>query len=285
MELINWFFKFKKKKLTDFDINSEDIVRSKKIFFCLFTRYGDTIIDIVVIKEFIEEYPNKDYLILCPKQMKPYVNEIIPNIRCISINKRNLIEILKIDLLLKKWSPDIGFNPWSNGFESWYFLSYCKKYKLYKNFLKPEIINHYEIVRRYLNLEEKNWKINKLLFKFNFKKILICPESTNSNRSITDDQLDMIIKNIKSESSNAKITIASISLDFFKENTTSFIFKKNEASSQSFIRLLKDCELIICADSAPLHIANALKKNVIAVFNSTDPSNVLNSGDALSFFN
>ena len=63
---------------------------SNKILFSIFTRYGDTIIDLVVIKEFINFYPDKKYLILCPRQMKPYVNELLPNIECLTVNKRNL---------------------------------------------------------------------------------------------------------------------------------------------------------------------------------------------------
>ena len=159
----------------------------KKILFCLFTRFGDTIIDLVIIKEFIEEYPDKDYLILCPKQMRPYVNEIIPNVRCMAINKRNLFELLKIDLVLKKWRPDIGFNPWSNGLDSCFFISYCKKFLFYKDFLKPQTINHYQVVRRYLNLKEKEWKIVNLVSKGNYKNILICPQSTDNERSILSD--------------------------------------------------------------------------------------------------
>ncbi len=283
--MINWFFQYKTKRLIDSEINVEDINKSKKILFCLFTRYGDTIIDLVVIQEFIEEHPDKEYVVLCPKQMKPYVDEIIPDIKCIGISKRNWIEIFKIDSLLKKWEPDIGFNPWSNGLESCYLLSYCKKYKFYKNFFKPKIINHYQIVRRYLNLKEKDWEIDKLVFKVNFKKILICPESTDTNRSISDNQLDQIINNFKLELDNPKITIASLSLEFIRDNTASFLFQKNAPSSQRFIKLLKGCDLIVCSDSAPLHIANALKKNVIAVFNSTSPEIVLNTGIKISFYN
>jgi len=37
----------------------EDIQQASKVLFSLFTRYGDTIIDLAVIKEFIEHYPDK----------------------------------------------------------------------------------------------------------------------------------------------------------------------------------------------------------------------------------
>ena len=282
--MINWFFQYKANKMINHEINISDIQNSKKILFCLFTRFGDTIIDLVIIKEFIEEYPDKDYLILCPKQMRPYVNEIIPNVRCMAINKRNLFELLKIDLVLKKWRPDIGFNPWSNGLDSCFFISYCKKFLFYKDFLKPQTINHYQVVRRYLNLKEKEWKIVNLVSKGNYKNILICPQSTDNERSILSDQLDKIISEVESDFDSPDITIASMSVDYLRDNVNSFVFKKNAISSQNFIKLVKGSDLIICADSAPLHIANALKKHVFAVFNSTKPEVVLNSGDKLTIY-
>tara|TARA_B110000914_G_C15493230_1_gene461773 strand:+ start:680 stop:1534 length:855 start_codon:yes stop_codon:yes gene_type:complete len=282
--MINWFFQYKANKMINHEINISDIQNSKKILFCLFTRFGDTIIDLVIIKEFIEEYPDKDYLILCPKQMRPYVNEIIPNVRCMAINKRNLFELLKIDLVLKKWRPDIGFNPWSNGLDSCFFISYCKKFLFYKDFLKPQTINHYQVVRRYLNLKEKEWKIVNLVSKGNYKNILICPQSTDNERSILSDQLDKIISEVESDFDSPDITIASMRLEYLRDNINSFVFKKNAISSQNFIKLVKGSDLIICADSAPLHIANALKKHVFAVFNSTKPEVVLNSGDKLTIY-
>lgn len=282
--MINWFFQYKANKMINHEINISDIQNSKKILFCLFTRFGDTIIDLVIIKEFIEEYPDKDYLILCPKQMRPYVSEIIPNVRCMAINKRNLFELLKIDLVLKKWRPDIGFNPWSNGLDSCFFISYCKKFLFYKDFLKPQTINHYQVVRRYLNLKEKEWKIVNLVSKGNYKNILICPQSTDNERSILSDQLDKIISEVESDFDSPDITIASMRLEYLRDNINSFVFKKNAISSQNFIKLVKGSDLIICADSAPLHIANALKKHVFAVFNSTKPEVVLNSGDKLTIY-
>ena len=88
--MINYFLKHKMKKITSFPPSVDDIKKSSKILFSIFTRYGDTIIDLVVIKEFIECYPEKEYLILCPRQMKPYVSELLPTIECIAFNKRNL---------------------------------------------------------------------------------------------------------------------------------------------------------------------------------------------------
>ena len=132
--MINFFLKYKMRHITSSPPTTEDIRKSRKILFSIFTRYGDTIIDLVVIKEFIECYPEKEYLILCPKQMKPYVSEFLPNTECIALNKRNMFEMIKVDKLLKKRMFNIGFNPWSNGLDSSYFISYSDKFLFYKDF-------------------------------------------------------------------------------------------------------------------------------------------------------
>ena len=196
--MINAFLKFKTKKLNFSPPNIEDINNSNKILFSIFTRYGDTIIDLVVIKEFIKLYPNKDYLILCPRQMKPYVRELLPNIECLALNKRNFFDMLKVNKLLKKKKYDIGFNPWSNGLDSCYFISYCRKFLCYKDFKKPDVINHYQVVRKYLQLPEKDWVINSLNLNNIYQKILVCPQSTAIERSVSSDQLDKLLSDLVS---------------------------------------------------------------------------------------
>ena len=79
-----------------------------------------------------------------------------------------------------------------------------------------------------------------------------------------------------------EITIASIDKVHFREGCNQFLFEKSAQSSQQFIDLVKKSELVICSDSGPLHIANALKKTVIAVLNYTNPEIVINSGDTLA---
>ncbi len=58
--MINYFLKYKMKKIISSPPNIDDIKKSSKILFSIFTRYGDTIIDLVVIKEFVKYYPEKE---------------------------------------------------------------------------------------------------------------------------------------------------------------------------------------------------------------------------------
>ena len=71
--MINSLLRHKTKSLSSSSIKLKDIQNAKKVLFALFTRYGDTIIDLVVIQEFVEKYPSKDYLILCPT----FIEEIL----------------------------------------------------------------------------------------------------------------------------------------------------------------------------------------------------------------
>ena len=243
--MINSFLKYKTRNVKNSPPSIEDIKNANKILFVIFTRYGDTIIDLVVIKEFIDCYPQKKYLILCPRQMKPYVSELLPTIECIAFNKRNLFEMVKVDSLLKKRKFDIGFNPWSLGQDSFYFISYCDKFLFYKDFdkPKPDMINHYQVVRRYLKLPEKNWMINELILKESYQKILICPQSTDTNRNLPDDQLDQLILDFQKMYQQPEITIASMDKSDFRDGYKKFILEKTAHSSEQFIDLIKKSAL------------------------------------------
>jgi len=283
--MINSFLRFKTQNADSRALKLKDIQQASKVLFSLFTRYGDTIIDLVIIKEFIEYYPNKEYLILCPRQMQPYVNELLPNIECITLNKRNLFDMLKINRKLKKWQPDIGFNPWSNGLDSCYFLTYCKKFHCYKDFDRPDVVNHYQVVRRYLQLPEKEWKIDELILKQDYQKILVCPQSTDLNRAISSAQLDELISDLNNKYQNAKITIASMDKSHFRDKCNYFLFKKSAQSSKQFIDLVKGSDFVISSDSGPLHIALALSKDVLAFFCTTSPEIVVKSDSCLKVDN
>ena len=280
--MINSFLKLKTKKLRRSPPSVDDIKDSTKILFSIFTRYGDTIIDLVVIQEFIERYPDKEYLILCPRQMKPYVSELLPNIKCLALNKRNLFDMLRVNKLLKVKKFDIGFNPWSNGLDSCFFLTYCKKFLCYKGYKRPKVINHYQVVRRYLQLPEQDWMINELTLKERYQQILICPQSTDPDRSIDALQVKKIILDLGSKVLGSEITIAAMDESYFTQGCFRFRFKKTRKSSSNFLNLVKNSDLLICSDSAPLHLAGALGKDFIAVFKTTNSEIVLNADTKLT---
>ena len=279
--MINLYLNYKTKNLDSVPPSLNDIKKSKKILFSIFTRYGDTIIDLMIIKEFIELYPKKYYLILCPRQMQPYVEEFLPGLEFIAFNKRNFFEITKVVKFIQRKKFDIGFNPWSNGLDSSFYISFCDKFLFYKDFDKPNNINHYEVVRKYLKLFEKKWEIKKLKLKDNYQKILICPQSTDSRRNLSIQQLDILVVDFQRMYNQPEIVIASSDKSDFRKGCSSFEFKKSSKSSQEFIELVKKNTLIVCADSGPLHIALALQKDLIALMRVTVPEIVINTGSCL----
>jgi len=279
--VINYYIKNKLKSIISIPPTIDDIYSSKSILFAIFSRYGDTVISLMVIKEFIELYPHKKYLVLCPRQMKPYVNEFLPNIECIAFNKRNLFELMMVNKVLKKRMFDIGFNPWSTGLDSCYFISYCDKFLFYKDFDKPSLINHYQIVRRYLILPEKDWVINDLILKEPYQKILICPQSTDTSRNLPDKYLDKLILDFQRKYKYPDITIASMNKSDFRDGCNKFILEKKAESSEKFIDLVKKSGLVVSSDSGPLHISLALKKDLLALMRVTVPDIVINSGSTL----
>ena len=235
----------------------------------------------MIVKEFVKKYPNKEYLIICPKQMEPYVKELLPSINCKAFNKRNLFEMVKVIRLLKSERFDIGFNPWSNGLDSCYFISLCKKFLFYKDFHRPSNINHYQVVRRYLQLPEKRWKINDLSLQENYTKILICPHSTDPNRNLPIEKMNQIIFELQNTNNQPEIVIASMDKSYFRDDCQTFIFKKSDHSYKKFLKLMRESSLVVCSDSGPLHIALALKKDLLAFMISTDPEIVINTGSCV----
>lgn len=276
--MINYLLRLKLDRIARDPPQRAVIDDSSKVLFSLFTRYGDTIISLVVIKEFIDRYPDKEYLILCPRQMKPYVYELLPNQKCISLNKRNLIDMFKVIRVLKRERIDVGFNPWSSGVDSCYFLTYCNYALCYSEYARTQEINHYQVVREYLMLPEKKWKIGQASLEGGYNKILICPESTDEQRSMPIFYLDKLINDLRGQYIDANITIASMSKSFFRDDCCNVQLEKSEHSSRMFIDLVKKSGLSVCVDSGPLHIASVIGGDLIAVFNSTKPELVINSG-------
>jgi ADP-heptose:LPS heptosyltransferase len=140
-------------------------------------------------------------------------------------------------------------------------------------------------VRKYFFLKQNPWAIQNFSNKSEYKNILICPQSTDVDRSISATQLKQIILDLNSKYSGASITIAAIDSSYFKPDCNRFFFHKTKQSSQAFINLVKSSELVICADSAPLHLSLAFKKNVKAFFHTTSPEVVLNTNSRVGIIN
>ena len=136
-------------------------------------------------------------------------------------------------------------------------------------------------MRRYLQLPEKKWKVNDLSLQENYTKILICPHSTDSNRSLPIEKMNQIIFELQNTYTRPEIVIASMDKSYFRDDCQKFIFEKSDHSSKQFLKLMRESSLVVCSDSGPLHIALALRKDLVACMISTDPKIVINTGSYL----
>ncbi|WP_428023819.1 glycosyltransferase family 9 protein [Arcobacter sp.] len=268
-------YKHKSREISDIEIDT-----AKSILFSIFSRYGDTIISLKIINEFIKKYPNKKYVILLPRQQLIYAKEIISfsNVEFIPVNKRNPISFLWAIYYLKKSNIDIGFNPWGHGSDSEYYLTYTKRYYFFKkfdNFKKMD--NLYLRIRLYLNIEipSKIFNIVKPNFK-NVNKILIAPISTDIKKNLTVQQTNVLIEKLQKKFLGIEIVVAipkNLILEKFKAKK--FIFTKSNFNSTRYLKLLKSSDIFIGVDSGPLHLALALGIDTIGIFGPTAPNTIL----------
>jgi ADP-heptose:LPS heptosyltransferase len=276
--LINKLFEIGAGKATPRPYSASDIESARTIFFALFTRYGDTIIDIKVIRELISRHPDKSYTAFAPRQMIPYLNELTPEIRVIPFNKRNLFDLIRGLSYLIFNQPDIGFNPWSQGHESCYLISRCRRYSCFKSHPLTYDMNIYERARLYMELQATHWHLQNINLASDYRNILICPQTTNPDKDLDGDLLDHTIRELKKAFPQAALTIAAMHERYMREGCQTFLFRKKAESSRSFIDLMNGSDLVVCADSAPMHLAQITGKDNIAMFFATRPELVLDAG-------
>jgi ADP-heptose:LPS heptosyltransferase len=268
----------KEKKLDKADADS-----AKKIFFAVFSRYGDGIISFKVIREFIGLYPDKQYLLFTTSQLVPYAREILgENVEFVGVNKRNPFSLVPSLLKLKNFDADLGFNPWSHGDDAEFFVSFAKKYSIFKRFRQwDKTYNVYDRVREYLSIAVKSDKIVHGNFDVSEAgKIVIAPLSTDVKKNLSKKDLLQLITWIKLKNPNAKITIAAPSGFDDKEfvGINFFVFGKSMKKSNDFLFLIKNCDLFIGVDSGPLHLALCLGKKCIGIFGSNAPETIIDNG-------
>jgi len=269
---MKWIINNRLKKVTHTNITKQELLKSKKILFVVYSRFGDGVIAFKIIKEFMDKY-NKECFLLTSHQLLPYAKEILKdkNIIITSANKRNPFEFFGVIRKIKKFNPDIGLNPWSHGSDSEFFISFAKKFMVFKYVSKEgKTYNLYDRVRKYFFLDITQ---NKKILDFEIKKvnqIVITPLSTDITKNIT--KIDVLVSQLNKLSNNV-IIATSYDLGYKKQ----FIFKKSKKNSQQFLHLLKNTDLLVSVDSGPLHIGGALGINTIAIFGPTAPETILDN--------
>ncbi len=282
------------------DVGLEDIDAARKVLFAVFSRYGDGILSFAVIRDFITARPDKDYLIITSNQLRPYAERILRgdradvdsistgstgSIHIESVNKRkNPVKLLKLTNRLKKSAYDIGFNPFSLGDDSEYFLSFATKSALYRKFPSHEINkNLYARVREYLLLPEPDDVVVEPELK-EVRTVVIAPDSSNPAKSLDRAVLGRVVELATSRFPDAAIAVATDDSSplGLPRGVETFVFGKSNARSRAFLKLMEMTDLFIGVDAGPLHLALALGVPSIAIFGPTPPEIILNRGNIVS---
>lgn len=253
-----------------------DIREADKIFFAVFSRYGDGIVSFKVIREFIGLHPDKEYLLFTTSQLVPYAREILgENVEVVGVNKRNPFSLVPSLLKLKNFDADLGFNPWSHGDDAEFFVSFAKKYSIFKRFRQwGKSYNLYARVREYLILESKTLPKTISHSQKDVKNIVLAPFSTDITKSLDKDMTKQLVIKLKELYEDAKITICGFRDELRGiDELQKFYFSKS--SSDEFLKLLKSSDLFVGVDAGPLHIANAIGIKTIGIFGPTAPETIV----------
>ncbi|MDD3466158.1 MAG: glycosyltransferase family 9 protein [Campylobacterales bacterium] len=276
--MLKKLFKYFIKKHSHKEQNLEkyNIEVAKKVFFAVFSRYGDGIISFKVICEFTRLYPRKQYLLFTTTQLVPYAKEILgDSVAVFGINKRNPFSLVPALLKLKAFDADIGFNPWSHGDDAEFFASFAKKYSVFKRFKQwDKTYNLYARVREYLSLDAKMLSNVALHLPVDAKNIVLVPFSTDVTKSLDKEMTKQLIVKLKELYKDAKITVCGFKNELKDiDGLEKFYFSKS--SSDEFLKLLKSSDLFVGVDAGPLHIANTMGIKTIGIFGPTAPETIV----------
>lgn len=257
------------------------MVAARQILFAVFARYGDSVIAFKSIDRFIATYPGKEYIVVTTHQGLPYARALIQApIRLYAINKRrNPIALVRFISMLRHRAPDVGFNPWSHGLESEWFVSYCTRFYYFRSYdASHRALNHYEKLRQYMLLpappRHEPWKWPR-----DPQRILIAPFSTDTERSLGREALENLVRELRALHPHAVLTLALMPAERdavdIKMVDTVFVFRKSRARSAEFVALVKRADLFVGVDSGPLHLADAIGIPTVVFFGPTTPEKVL----------
>lgn len=269
-------YRQKSSHITDADISS-----AKTVLFAVFTRYGDGIISLKVVNEFIEHHPGKQYLVITSNQLEPYARKLLGTAaEIVGLNKRrDMLRLASVVMRLKKHPMDIAFNPWSHGDDSEYFLTFARKFSFYRDFSDhPKEYNLYQRIREYLCVPFPKPHFSATDFQ-GVKLVVLSPFSTDVTKSLNGEDIEYLLVRVRHRFPGARVVVA-LQRDerkFLESENELFFYGKNRAASQRFLKLLSEADLFIGVDAGPLHLADALGIPAFGLFGPTSPVTVLDS--------
>lgn len=250
----------------------------KTALIAIFTRYGDGIIAFKITKEFAMQNPNKDFLVVTTHALLPYAQEFFGK-NAIAVNKRNPFDLLRIIYTINKFNPDIGFNPWSFGDESKFFISLARNFVFFNEFKEwSKTDNLYNRAREYFNLPILSKHYEALTLPSNVKTIIFAPFSTDVTKTLNTKVIQKVLSKLVGIYPDAQIIICGLAKEITQIKWPhKFIFTRAAKTSYNFLTLLKGADLFVGVDAGPLHVAQAQGIFSIAIFGPTAPQTILDS--------
>jgi Glycosyltransferase family 9 (heptosyltransferase) len=267
-------------------IDAKTLTEARSVLFAVFSRYGDSVAAFKIINEFTERHPEKDYLIVTTHQALPYARQLLRRpVRLVGVNKRHdPLRMLRLVRELRRAPPDIGFNPWSNGQEAEYFVSFARHFQFFRESVRRDReYNYYRRLREYLKLPITG-ATRGMPEHAGVRHIVLCPFSTDLRRRLDLTDLQKVLAFVARSYSGARTTLVGLPEELAAVANLSekkMVLGKSDAKSEEFLALLRTADLFIGVDAGPLHIADALGIPVIGLFGPTAPESVLDSQNGI----
>jgi ADP-heptose:LPS heptosyltransferase len=105
-----------------------------------------------------------------------------------------------------------------------------------------------------------------------FVRILVQPSSTSTNRDCPHSKIKDAVQGILQAQRNIRAIVVTHNSDNLKLDWQySDVHIAHNLRARQIAALMEQCDLVLCPDSAILHIASALHKPTVTLFGPTDP--------------
>lgn len=127
--------------------------------------------------------------------------------------------------------------------------------------------------------EAKVFLQSKGLYGLGLKLVMIQPASSTSRRDVPANTLQQIALKIAQANKNIRLLVVSHDTDNDKSQNWNFreVTRLHNMDIRQLAAIMNYCSLVLCQDSAILHLAGALEKASFSFFGPTDPRARINT--------
>lgn len=292
-------FDKKNKREEEFDLN-----KLNRILFLRYDdKIGDMVVTTMMFREIKKKYPNCKIDIVLKTKSDCIIDEN-PYIGNIYRYKKNILKDYKLSRVLKKNNYDLVFSfvEKMRGKEMFFIKNISAKayigvnrkdYKYFKysvnQYLNEHITMRYKKMLEFIKIDDISDKYELYLNKESEKKVesffsnyseinqkkIICinPYGASKYRQIRMDKLEEIVSVILKKIDNVNLTFIfppnkKLELEYFvnKLNDKRVSLFQGIETIKDSISIINKSDLIISPDTSIVHIASALEKNQIAIY-------------------